>query len=113
MIVVGLLGALLSAEGLNRLSALVGAFKGTDAPFYQGMLVVSVIAAGTLLVSLFHPVARWLKVLLLLGLLACGFMMSFAPNFPVAQQIIAGIAIAFLGALAVPTPKKTESPIAS
>ena len=112
IVIIGLLAALTAAEGLNRLSTLVGAFQGTDAPIYQAMLIVSVIAAGTLLVSIFHPVPRWLKAVLVLALFASAGLMCLAPNLPVTQQILGGLAVAFIGAIAISTPKKAAPTIA-
>ena len=54
VIVIGVLGALAAAEGLNRFGGLVSAFGGGDAPIYMGMLIISVISAGVLLISIFN-----------------------------------------------------------
>ena len=44
--VVGILGALVAAEGLNRFGSFMSAFDSADSPFYMAMLVISVIGAG-------------------------------------------------------------------
>ena len=67
---IGMLGALAAAEGLNRFGGLISAFGGGDAPFYMGMLVISVISAGVLLMSIFNKsnnVVKWITFVLLLG----------------------------------------------
>ena len=59
---VGILGALAAAEGLNRFGSFVSAFDGADASFYMAMLVISVIGAGVLQFGLFHKsnkIMRW------------------------------------------------------
>ena len=99
----GLIGALLACEGLNRMSALVGAFKGGDAPFYSGMLIVGVVAAGVLLISLFQRVVGWIKWLMVLATLGSAVTLGAAPALPVIQQIIAGLIFATLGLLFVST----------
>lgn len=103
---IGLVGALFAAEGLNRLSTFVGAFRGADAPFYTGMLLASVVAAGVLLVSLFQRVAAWLKWLTALALIGSAVLMGSAPSLPVTEQVLGGIIAALLGTLAVSTAKK-------
>jgi len=50
--VVGLLGGLAAAEGLNRFGSFVSAFDGARTSFYMGMLVISVIGVGVLLLGL-------------------------------------------------------------
>jgi hypothetical protein len=96
VIVIGVLGALAAAEGLNRFGGLVSAFGGGDAPIYMGMLIISVISAGVLLMSIFNKsnsIVKWLTFVLLLG--STGLMMA-APAFPVNVQIVVGlIAAAF------------------
>jgi hypothetical protein len=98
---VGLLGALLACEGLNRMSTFVGAFKGADAPFYSTMLLASVVAAGVLLVSLFQRIAGWIKWLTFLSVLGAAALLSNAPAFPVVMQSLSGFAATLLGLLFV------------
>ena len=40
VLIVGILGALTAAEGLNRFGGLVAAIGGADGPFYMGTLAV-------------------------------------------------------------------------
>ncbi len=103
---IGLIGALFAAEGLNRLSTFVGAFRGADAPFYTGMLLISVVAAGVLLVSLFQRVVGWLKWLTALALIGSAVLMGSAPSLPVTEQVLGGIVVALVGVFAVSTAKK-------
>ena len=91
ILIIGILGALAAAEGLNRFGGLVSAFGGGDAPIYMGMLIISVISAGVLLMSIFNKsnrIVKWLTFVLLLG--NTGLMMS-APLFPVNVQILVGL----------------------
>ena len=105
IVVVGLVGALLAAEGLTRLSSLAGAFSGGDAPFYIAMLIISVVAAGVLLVSLFRPIAGWVKGLSLFGLICSAGLMVLVQNFPVSQQVLIGVVLALV-TLATPRLKR-------
>ena len=101
--VVGLIGAVLAAEGLNRVAAFAGAFKGSDAPFYTACLIVSVFGAGVLLISLFrhiHSFVKWIAVVCLVGALV---LLSVAPSFGANQQAFAGLAVALIGLLTVRT----------
>ena len=91
---IGMLGALAAAEGLNRFGSLISAFGGGDAPFYMGMLVISIISAGVLLMSIFNKsnnVVKWITFILLLG--SAG-LMTQAKAFPVNQQILLGLLVA-------------------
>ena len=92
--VVGILGALAAAEGLNRFGSFVSAFDGADSPFYMAMLVISVIGAGVLLLGIFNKsnkIIKWVMVILFLG--SAGLMLN-APNLPVNMQIIIGLVVA-------------------
>ncbi len=97
--VVGILGALVAAEGLNRFGGLVSALGGGDAPYYMAMLVLSVISAGVLLLGLFnksHAILKWIVVVLLSG--STG-LMFVAPALPVNIQIIIGLGVAAVAAI--------------
>ena len=99
VLVIGILGALAAAEGLNRFGGLVSAFGGADAPIYMGMLIISVISAGVLLMSIFNKsnsIVKWLTFVLLLG--STGLMMA-APSFPVNIQIVVGLIAAAVACL--------------
>ena len=108
--VVGILGALAAAEGLNRFGSFVSAFDGADASFYMGMLVISVIGAGVLLLGLFNKsnkIVKWVMVVLFLG--SAGLMLN-APNLPVNMQIIIGLLIAAMATVFIRKNKKTKEP---
>ena len=106
--VVGILGALAAAEGLNRFGSFVSAFDGADSPFYMAMLVISVIGAGVLLLGLFNKsskIVKWLIVVLLLG---CTGLMFNAPNLPVNIQIIFGLVITAIATIFIGTKPKEK-----
>ena len=108
LLVVGILGALAAAEGLNRVSSFVSAFDGADSPFYMGMLVISVIGAGVLLLGLFNKsnkIIKWVTVVLFLG--SAGLMLN-APNLPVNMQIIIGLVAAAVATILIRTKSKTK-----
>lgn len=98
ILIVGILGALAAAEGLNRFGGFVAAFDGADAPFYMGILAVSVIGPGVLLLGLVGKSNRAVKWITFAVLLACVGLMMNAPAFPVNEQIIFGL-IAATGAM--------------
>ena len=94
ILIVGILGALAAAEGLNRFGGLVSVFGGADAPFYMVMLVVSVIGAGVLLLGLVgksNRIVKWVTFVVFIG---CILLMANAPGFPVSVQIIFGLIVA-------------------
>lgn len=106
ILIVGILGSLTAAEGLNRYGILISAFDGGDAPFYTGMLFISVLSAGVLLMSIFNKsnsVVKWITFVLLLG--SSGLMMA-APAFPVNQQITLGLVVATIACLFI---RKSEN----
>ena len=94
ILIIGILGALAAAEGLNRFGGLVAAFDGADAPFYMAMLVVSVIGAGVLLMGLVGKSSRVVKWITFAVFIACIALMANAPAFPVNVQIIFGLIVA-------------------
>ena len=100
ILIVGFLGLLAAAEGLNRFGALVSAFEGADAPFYMAMLVVSVLGAGVLLLALAGKSNRTVKWITLALFAGCIVLMLNAPSFPVNVQIFIGL-IAAAGATLV------------
>ena len=103
---VGILGALAAAEGLNRFGSFVSAFDGADSPFYMAMLVISVIGAGVLLLGLFNKsnkIVKWVMVVLFLG--SAGLMLN-APNLPVNMQIIIGLVVAAVATGLIKTKTK-------
>ena len=94
ILIVGILGALTAAEGLNRFGGLVSAFGGADAPFYMVMLIFSVLGAGILLLALVgksNRAAKWITFAVFVGSIA---LMANAPGFPVSVQIIFGLIVA-------------------
>jgi hypothetical protein len=99
--VFGLLGALFAAEGLNRVASLVNAFNGADGPIYSALMVVSIVAAGALLVSLFARVSGWVKWPLFLALAAGSAAMLAAPSFGANMQALVGLGLSALGVLAI------------
>ena len=93
ILIVGILGSLAAAEGLNRFGSLVSAFEGADEPFYMVILVVSVLGAGVLLLALAGKSSRavkWINFALLVG---CIVVMLNAPSFPVNVQIFVGLIV--------------------
>jgi len=96
IIVIGILGSLAAAEGLNRFGSFVSAFGGGDAPIYTGMLIISVISAGVLVISISNKpnkIVKWLTFALLLVSIG---LMTAAPAFPVNEQILLGLFVATL-----------------
>ena len=94
ILIVGILGALAAAEGLNRFGGLVSAFGGADAPFYMVMLIFSVLGAGVLLLALVGKSSRavkWITFVVFVGSIA---LMLNAPAFPVNAQILLGLVVA-------------------
>jgi uncharacterized membrane protein YeaQ/YmgE (transglycosylase-associated protein family) len=107
-LVVGILGALAAAEGLNRFGSFVSAFDGADSPFYMAMLVISVIGAGVLLLGLFNKsnkIVKWVMFVLLFG---CIGLMFNAPNLPVNMQIIIGLVVATVATIFIRTKSKIK-----
>ena len=94
VLIVGILGALSAAEGLNRFGGLVSAVGGADGPFYMGMLAVSVIGAGVLLLGLVGKSNRAVKWTVFATFIGCIALMANAPGFPVSTQIIFGLIVA-------------------
>ena len=91
IMVIGILGAIAAAEGLNRFGGLVSTFGGEDTPYYMAMLIIAAVGAVVLLVAVFnksHSVLKWVMVVLLLG--SSGLMLN-APSVPVSNQIIIGL----------------------
>jgi hypothetical protein len=108
LLVIGILGSLAAAEGLNRFGSFVSAFDGADSPFYMAMLVISVIGAGVLLLGLFNKsnkIVKWVMVLLFLG--SAGLMLN-APNLPVNMQIIIGLVVAAIATGFIGTKPKEK-----
>ena len=105
IMIIGMLGALAAAEGLNRFGSLVSAFDGADAPFYMGMLVVSVIGAGVLLLGLVGKSNRAVKWITFFAFIGCIGLMMNAPGLPVNMQVILGLIVAACAtALVRPAP---------
>jgi hypothetical protein len=91
VLILGIIGALLAAEGLNRIGSLISAFGGEDSPFYQGTLIISVFAAGMFLLALFNKSNSIIKWIVLSLLICCLGLMLNGPGFPVMNQIILGL----------------------
>ena len=94
ILIVGILGALAAAEGLNRFGGLVSAFGGSDAPFYMAMLIFSVLGAGVLLLALVGKSSRAVKWITFVVFVGSVVLMLNAPAFPVNIQILFGLAVA-------------------
>jgi hypothetical protein len=107
--VVGIVACLLAAEGLNRFGGLVSAFGGADTPFYMGMLVVSLICAVFFVLALVGKLSKIAKWLGAIGLLGSAALMLAAPNFPVNQQILFSLFVAFLCMLTAATQNKVAA----
>lgn len=108
VLIIGILGALAAAEGLNRFGSLVSAFKGGDAPIYSGMLGISVFGTGVLLLAVFNVERQWIKWLTFVMLIGSAGLMLAAPSFPVNIQIIAGLVISAAAILFI-RKKKPEA----
>lgn len=106
--VMGLLMSLLAAEGLNRMSGLVAALKGTDAGFYRVFLIVAVVAAGVFLVALFKKIPGMIKWQMFTALLVSTGLMLNAPAFPVNKQIFVGLSLSTLASLAIITNRQSK-----
>ena len=106
--IVGIIGAVLAAEGLNRFGGFISKFGGADAPFYEGMLYIALIGIAVLIASFFnrsHSILKWVMAVLL----ACSFaLMLNAPAFPVNMQIMMGLFFATVATILINT-KKTEN----
>ena len=94
ILIVGILGALAAAEGLNRFGGLVSVFGGADAPFYMVMLVVSVIGAGRLAVGARWEIQSHREVGHLRRLYWLHPLDGERAGFPVSVQIIFGLIVA-------------------
>ena len=105
---VGILGALAAAEGLNRFGSLVSAFNGADSPFYTMMLIISVIGAGVLLLGLFNKSKKIFMGVMVVLFLGSGGLMLNAPNLPVNMQIIIGLVVAAVATIFIRTKSKTK-----
>lgn len=110
MAVIGIIGTLLAAEGLSRFGSFVGALGGSDTLFYQLFLLVSLIAAGVLLLAVFgvvNPVIKWLTIALTIVSI---LMLLPAPALPVVMQAISGLVVAALALIFVRRrPKQPDS----
>jgi len=109
VLILGIIGALIAAEGLNRIGSFVSAFGGEDSPFYLFSLIVAVFASGVLLLALFNKtnsIIKWITLVLLLG--CCGMMMN-APGLPVMGQIIMGLIMAIIACLFISKIKEVSS----
>lgn len=104
----GFCGALLAAEGLNRLGGFVATMGGEDTPFYMAFLLVSVVAAGIFLLSFFKDIPYIVKRLLSLALFVSGGLMLEGPALPVSEQIALGLFVAALATFAIPKPSREE-----
>lgn len=96
VLILGIIGALLAAEGLNRIGSFVSAFGGEDSPFYQGALIISVLAAGMFLLALFNKSNSIIKWIVFSLLICCLGLMLNAPGFPVMNQIIGGLVFSII-----------------
>jgi hypothetical protein len=108
--VVGIIACLLAAEGLHRFGGLVSAFGGGDAPFYMGMLIVSLICAVLFVlawVGKLPNIAKWIGAVCLIG--SAGLMLA-APALPVNIQIIISLFVAFLCLVFSSAQKKAAAP---
>ena len=108
VLVLGILGAVAAAEGLNRFGGFVSALGGEDTPYYMGMLVVAAVGAVVLLAGLFsksHFILKWVMFILLIG--SAGLMLN-VPAFPVNQQIIIGLVIAAIATAFIGTKPKQK-----
>lgn len=95
---IGIIAALLAAEGSNRFGSFVSAFGGSDGGFYTMFLIISIVTAGVLLGHFFgkkHSIINYVMVVLnaISALLLLG-----APMIGVVMQIflcmiIAGICL--------------------
>lgn len=94
--VIGIIACLSAAEGLNRFGGFVSRLGGRDAPFYIGMLIASLFCAVLFILAWVNKLARimkWIGLVCLLGSIA---LMLAAPAFPVNQQVIVSLIVAFI-----------------
>ena len=105
MLILGVVGAILAAEGLNRIGSLVSAFGGDDSSFYQGALIISVLAAGMFLLALFNISNSIIKWIVFSLLICCLGLMFNAPGLPVMYQIFLGLVFSINACLFI---KKTD-----
>ncbi len=91
--ILGIVFALIAAEGSNRVGSLVAAFGGGDSSFYGLFLLVSIVSAGAFLGILLgksHKIARY--GLIALNVLSCILLLG-GPAFSVVQQILLGMVV--------------------
>ena len=91
--VVGIIFALVAAEGANRFGSLVSAFGGGDTPFYILFLIVSIISAGAFLGILFGRSNKWIRYGLIVLNVISGVLLLGGPAFPVVYQMLLGMAV--------------------
>ena len=74
--IIGILGALVAAQGLFHLGASVVAFGQGDPQFFMTMLIVPLIGAGILLLDLLNKSFKKIKWVMVALLLMCMVLMS-------------------------------------
>ena len=97
-LILGIIGSLAAAEGLNRFGSMVSVLDGADAPFYMAMLMVSVLGAGVLLLALAGKSSRAVKWTMVALLADCIALMLNAPSLPANEQTVIGLIVA-IGAI--------------
>jgi len=109
ILILGILGALYAAEGLNRIVGLVTAFGSVGAPIPLFILIMSLVSAGILLLGLFnksHKITKWIMFVVLLG---CNGLMFVGPSFPVHIQVIVGLMVTTVSTAFIRTKYETLS----
>lgn len=101
---VGLIGAVLAAEGLNRFGSFVAAVGGGDAPLYTGALLVALFDVGVLGAALLKkPVRSEVKWTAVALTVPAFLVLLLGPGLPVVVQAMLGTAAALVGLIALPT----------
>jgi uncharacterized membrane protein YeaQ/YmgE (transglycosylase-associated protein family) len=108
--IIGILGALVAAQGLFHLGASVVAFGQGDPQFFMTMLIVPLIGAGILLLDLLNKSFKKIKWVMVALLLMCMVLMLNAPSLPVSMQVISGLAITTIAMLFIRFKPRKQSP---
>ncbi len=102
----GVICALVAAEGLNRFGGFIAAIGGSDSSFYMSFLIVSVLAAIAFVVAYFRPIPALVKWVLFAALVISTGLMLMAPFFPVTSQILGGLGLSAILSLTLPVKAK-------
>ena len=107
--IIGILACLSAAEGLHRFGGFIEAMGGQDAPFYMGILIVSLVAAVFFILALVGKLSGLMKWLAVVVLAASTGLMFIAPALPVIGQIGFSLMAAVLCMIFAPVAVSTVS----